>query len=210
MLLDFIFKGGPVMLPIILGSVIGFAIVIEKYWMFRVIDNFDSHNFVQTIFKHLKKGEKDKAVALCDKNISFPLSAVLKIGIERRALHTDRLEKVLEQVGNNEIGKLEKKMGILASIVSIEPLLGFLGTITGLIRAFMTWEKAGADVTVNMLAGGMYEAMITTAAGLIIAIPLFLCYNYFVSRIKYIGNETTNYVVQLLELLGESSHENKR
>jgi biopolymer transport protein ExbB len=99
--------------------------------------------------------------------------------------------------------KIEKYLGALASVISIEPLLGFLGTITGLIKAFMAWEHAGANITVNALASGIYQAMITTAAGLIVAIPLFLCYNYFVSRIKYISNELTNHSIQFLELIIE-------
>ena len=121
----------------------------------------------------------------------------------RSKLAPDRLEKILEQAGNNQILKMERYLGALVAVVSIEPLLGFLGTITGLIRAFMSWEKAGADVTVSLLASGMYEAMITTAAGLIIAIPLYLCYTYFVSHIKYVANEMTNHCVQLIEVLNE-------
>jgi biopolymer transport protein ExbB len=117
------------------------------------------------------------------------------------------LEKILEQVGNNQIQKLEKRLGALATITSIEPLMGFLGTITGLIRAFMSWEQAGANVTVNSLASGIYEAMITTAVGLIVAVPLFLCYNYFIGRIKVIANDLTNHAIQLSELLAEERTE---
>jgi biopolymer transport protein ExbB len=116
---------------------------------------------------------------------------------------------VLEQAGNNQVQKLEKFLGALVSIIGIEPLLGFLGTITGLIRAFMSWERAGANVTVSVLAGGIYEAMITTAAGLIIAIPLYLCYNYFISRIKFISNELSNHSIQLLEVIAETKEGSK-
>jgi len=98
----------------------------------------------------------------------------------------------------------------LVSISSIEPLLGFLGTITGLIRAFMSWEQAGPNVTVSALAAGIYEAMITTAAGLIIAIPLYLCYNYFMSRIKVTANELTNHAIQLLEVIAEMNKDGRR
>ena len=88
-------------------------------------------------------------------------------------------------------------------MVGVEPLLGFLGTILGLIQAFMAWEKFSTSVTVSQLAGGIYQAMITTAAGLLVAIPFYLCYNYFVSRIKYVANELTNHSVQLVELITE-------
>jgi biopolymer transport protein ExbB len=146
---------------------------------------------------------------LCEQNIDFPLAVVFKLGIERRSLPSQRLEKIMEQAGNNQVQKLEKRLGALASVIGIEPLLGFLGTITGLIRAFMSWEQAGANITVNVLALGIYEAMITTAAGLIVAIPFYLCYNYFISRIKYISLDLNNHGVQLLEVISELKDEVK-
>jgi len=190
------------MWPIAAGSIIGFTIVIVKFWAFRQM-RLNVFEFVQEIFKELKAGKTDKALELCNKYKHNPLAAVFKIGIERRELPLGRLEKILEQAGNNQIQKLERFIGALVSIIGIEPLLGFLGTITGLIRAFMSWEKAGADITVNALASGIYEAMITTAAGLMVAIPLYLCHNYFISRIKFIANDLTNHCIQLLEVIAE-------
>ncbi|MFA5147817.1 MAG: MotA/TolQ/ExbB proton channel family protein [Candidatus Omnitrophota bacterium] len=201
-MLDIIIKGGPVMAPIILGSVVGFAIVVEKFLELRNL-KMDSFGFIQEVFHCLKANRIQMALDLCDENAKYPIAAVFKVGIERRYLAPQRLEKVMEQVGNNQVLKIEKYLGAMASIISIEPLLGFLGTITGLIKAFMAWEHAGANITVNALAAGIYQAMITTAAGLIIAIPLFLCYNYFVSRIKYMSNELTNHSIQFLELIIE-------
>ncbi|MDP2905444.1 MAG: MotA/TolQ/ExbB proton channel family protein [Candidatus Omnitrophota bacterium] len=201
-MLNLFLKGGPVMWPIAAGSVIGFTIVLVKLWAFRQM-RINVFEFVQDIFKELKANKTDKALELSNKYKHNPLAAVFKIGIERRGLPSARLEKILEQAGNNQIQKLEKFTGALVSIIGIEPLLGFLGTITGLIRAFMSWENAGANITVNALAGGIYEAMITTAAGLIVAIPLYLCHNYFISRIKFIANDLTNHCIQLLEVIAE-------
>lgn len=163
----------------------------------------NNHEFMQQIFKIIKNKRFFEAQQLCDENINFPIASIIKIGIERRSLAPERLEKVLEQAGNNQMQKLEKYLGFLATIIAIEPLLGFLGTITGLIRAFMSWEHAGANITVNALAAGIYEAMITTAAGLIVAIPLYSFYNYFINRIKYIANDLTNYAIQFIEVLSE-------
>ncbi|MFY9402999.1 MAG: MotA/TolQ/ExbB proton channel family protein [Candidatus Omnitrophota bacterium] len=199
----FIIKGGPVMLPIILGSIVGFAIVIERLWVFRGM-RLNLFDFVQSIFRNIKEGKKEEAILICQKYAYHPLAVLFRIGIERRNLPLERLEKVLEQAGNNQVQRLEKYLGALVTIVGIEPLLGFLGTITGLIKAFMSWERAGANVTVSLLAAGIYEAMITTAAGLIVAIPLYLCYNYFISRIKYVSNDLSNYSVQLLEVIAEA------
>ncbi|MHB8155518.1 MAG: MotA/TolQ/ExbB proton channel family protein [Candidatus Omnitrophota bacterium] len=200
-----IVKGGPVMVPIILGSIVGWALVFERIWVFRRIRTVNSYAFVQEIFRNIKSGNTKSAMQLCEENIKHPIAAVFKVGIERRLLPVGRLEKILEQAGNNQIEKLEKFLGAIASIISIEPLLGFLGTITGLIKAFMSWERAGANISVNVLAGGIYEAMITTAAGLIVAIPLFLFYNYFINRIKHISNSLNNHAIQLIELFSESN-----
>jgi len=202
-MLNLIIKGGPVMLPIILGSILGLAIVIERIIVLISLNSINGFEFVQQIFRNLKSDKIQAASNLCEENIKFPIAAIFKVGIERRSLPSDRLEAVLEQAGNNQVQRLEKRLGALATIIAIEPLLGFLGTITGLIRAFMSWEKAGANVTVNLLAGGIYEAMITTAAGLIIAIPLYLFYNYFINSIKYVSNDLTNHSIQLIEILSE-------
>ena len=199
-----IVKGGPVMVPIIIGSIIGWALVLERLWVFRRMRTVDSYEFVQEIFRNIKSGNTKSAMQLCEEKIKHPIAAVFKVGIERRLLPVDRLEKILEQAGNNQIERLEKFLGAIASIIYIEPLLGFLGTITGLIKAFMSWEHAGANITVNALAGGIYEAMITTAAGLIIAIPLYLFYNYFINRIKHISNSLNNHAIQLIELFSET------
>ena len=197
-----IFKGGPIMAPIILGSIFGLAIIVEKFWELKSL-KMDSFKFIQEVFHCLKANRIQMALDLCEENVRYPVAAVFKIGIERRYMAPQRLEKIMEQVGNNQIQRIERYLGALASIISIEPLLGFLGTITGLIRAFMAWEHAGANITVSALAAGIYQAMITTAAGLIIAIPFYLCYNHFVSRIKYMSNELTNHSVQLIELITE-------
>jgi len=195
-------KGGPVMWPIFIASIIGFALVLVKFWDFRQMQ-LNSFEFVREIFIKLSTGDAQDALILCREQKRHPLAAVFSIGIERRDLPSDRLEKIIEQAGNNQIHKMEKYLGTLASIIGIEPLLGFLGTITGLIRAFMSWEKAGSNITVNLLAGGIYEAMITTAAGLMVAIPLFLCHNYFVSRIKFAANDLNNHGIQLIEAIEE-------
>jgi biopolymer transport protein ExbB len=205
----FIVKGGPVMIPIILGSIIGLAIILEKLWTFNRL-KINTAAFAEEVFQNIRANKVQKAVWLCDHHIEHPLAVVLKTGIERRVSSPERLEKILEQVGNTQIQRLEKRLGGLASIISIEPLLGFLGTITGLIKAFMSWETAGANVTVSVLAMGIYEAMITTAAGLIVSIPYYLCYNYFISRTKYIATEMNEYSTQFIDMLVDSKESDEK
>lgn len=199
---NFIVKGGPVMVPIILGSVFGLAIVLEKLWLFKRFKT-DAGQFSEELFKYVREKNLKRAAWFCDQHPEYPLSRVLRVGLEKISLPADRLEKFLEHEGNRQVQRLEKRMGALASIVAIEPLLGFLGTITGLIKAFMTWEQAGANITVNALAQGIYEAMLTTAAGLMVAIPFFLFYNYFISRIKYLAAELNDYASEFVEVAGE-------
>lgn len=192
------------MIPIILGSIVGLAIIIEKFWHLKNI-RMDMGLFSQEIFNDLRENRAKKAIEACNNNIDYPLPAIFKTAIENKDLPIYDLEKLIERSGNNEVQKLEKYMNGLISIVSIEPLLGFLGTIVGLIRAFMAWEKAGANITVSVLAAGIYEAMLTTAAGLIVAIPYFLIYNYFVSRLRRVSFQLNDYSSQMIHVLGESS-----
>ncbi|MCM8763358.1 MAG: MotA/TolQ/ExbB proton channel family protein [Candidatus Omnitrophica bacterium] len=205
---DFIFKGGPVMIPLILGSILGLAIIIEKLIVLNRI-KMDAEGFVQDIIRFIRRGDFNAALNLCYQNSQYPLPRIFKVGIEKRNLPRYDIEKLLERLGNKEIQELEKRLGGLISIIGISPLLGFLGTITGLIRAFMAWEKAGSNITVNALASGIYQAMITTAAGLSIAVPYYLIYNYLVSRIKYISYELTDYSLQLIEVLNEPKKESR-
>lgn len=205
---EFIVKGGPLMAPIILGSIIGLAIILEKIWTLQRL-KINTAAFAEEIFQNLKADKIQKAVWICDHHIEHPLAAVLKVGIERRGAASDRLEKMMEQAGSMQVQRLEKRLGGLASIISIEPLMGFLGTITGLIKAFMSWEAAGANVTVSVLALGIYEAMISTAAGLSVAIPCYLCYNYLISRIKYITAEMNEYSAQLIDLIAETKNKSE-
>lgn len=200
-----IIKGGPVMIPIILGSILGLAIIIDKLWtLFRI--RMDAEKFTSTIISKVRAGHFDEAVAICSRNMRYPVAVTLRAGIEKRRLEPHEIEKVLERVGNSQVKNLERYIGGLISIIGIEPLLGFLGTITGLIRAFMVWEKAGSNITVSQLASGIYEAMITTAAGLIIAVPYYLICNYIISRIKYVSYELSDSSMQLVEALAEVKH----
>ena len=195
-------KGGPVMIPILLGSVLGLAIIIYKLWMLFSI-RIDAASFSDQVIERVRAGDYREAQALCDQKARYPIARTLKAGLLKRALPPHEIEKTLERVGNGEVKTLEKYIGGLISIVGIEPLLGFLGTITGLIKAFMIWEKAGAAVTVSQLASGIYEAMITTATGLAVAVPFYLICNFIISRVKYISFELSDNSMRLAEAMGE-------
>ncbi len=200
-----IIKGGPVMIPIIFGSILGLAIIICKLWQLYGI-RMDAGKLTEGVISRVRLKRYDEAIRYCSDNVRYPLAVTLKAGLEKRALASHEIEKVLERAGNTQVKELEKYIGGLISIIGIEPLLGFLGTITGLIKAFMTWEKAGSNITVSQLAAGIYEAMITTAAGLIVAVPFYLICNFIISRIKYISYELSDSSMQLVETIAEAKH----
>jgi len=190
------------MYAILLISVLGLAIIIEKLWMLMRV-RIDAGKFSQKIFALLKSKKYSEAIEICGKHKRFPIANVFRAGIEKRALPLSELDRLLERIGNSEIKNLERHIGGLISVIGIAPLLGFLGTITGLIKAFMAWEQAGSNITVSALATGIYEAMITTAAGLSVAVPYYLICNFIISRNKYIAYEISDYSMQLAEILSQ-------
>lgn len=190
------------MYPILLASILGLAIIIEKLLQLFSI-RADLQKFSKNIFNLLKERKYDRAIELCKKT-KHPIGPVFKAGIEKRSLPVSEMDRTLERVGVSEMKKFEKHIGGLISVIGIEPLLGFLGTITGLIKAFMAWEQAGSNITVSALASGIYEAMITTAAGLTVAVPFYLICNFIISRHKYISYELSDYAMELVEVLSES------
>jgi len=208
MFFSLIVKGGPVMIPIILLSIVGLAIILERFWtLWRIRLNIPQ--FAQEIFLYLEKGQYKRALERCEK-VRHPIADVFRLGILNRTLKQADIESMMEREGDEQIQYLERYLGALLIILGVEPMLGFLGTITGLIRAFMTWEHLGADITVSGLAAGIYEAMITTAAGLIVAIPCFVIYHLLIGKVKSHAQEISYYGNELLEVLAGSKEGGER
>jgi biopolymer transport protein ExbB len=199
MFIDLIIKGGPIMIPIIALSIIGLALILERIWTLWKI-RLDIPPFAQEIFLHMERGHFQKALERCEK-VKHPIADVFKLGILNRTLKREELEGMLEREGNEQIQYLERYLGALIIIIGVEPMLGFLGTIVGLIKAFMAWEQLGANITVSALASGIYQAMITTAGGLIVAIPYFVIYHLIVGKIKNHAQEMTYYGNELIDIL---------
>jgi biopolymer transport protein ExbB len=202
MFVSLIIKGGPVMIPIILGSVIALAIILERFWtLWRIRLNIPQ--FAQEIFLYMERKQFQKAMDRCAK-VRHPVADVFKLGIVNRDLRREEVEAMMEREGDEQIQYLERYLGALVIIIGVEPMMGFLGTIVGLIQAFMTWEQMGTNITVNALAAGIYQAMITTAAGLIVAIPGFILYHLIMGKIKSHAQEMTYYANELLDLLSQT------
>jgi len=202
MFISLIIKGGPIMIPIIALSVIALAIILERFWtLWKIRIHFQQ--FSQEIFLYLERGLFQKALERCEK-VKHPIADVFKLGILNRALKREELEAMMEREGEEQIQYLERYLGALLIIIGVEPMLGFLGTIVGLIKAFMTWEQLGTNITVSALAAGIYQAMITTAAGLSIAIPAYILYHLIVGKIKSHAQEMSYYGNELIDILARS------
>ena len=202
-MVELIVKGGWVMVPILLGSIAALALVLERvvyFWKTRL----DTAAFSEGIFSLVEKGSIKEATSICQ-TTRHPLAAVFRAGLERADEDPAELDRVMEREGTRQVALAETNLNYLVLVVGVEPLLGFLGTILGLIQAFRVWENFSETVTVSQLAGGIYQAMITTAAGLIIAIPYFVIYNIFLSRVNRLTHDINHYGDGLVSLLARSN-----
>jgi biopolymer transport protein ExbB len=197
-----IIQGGWVMIPIILGSVLALAFVLERVWFFISIRT-DVAKFASEMASLLRTGHAADAIELCHKT-KHPIARVFEAGLSHVQEESDEIERVMEREGNRQIGRVEKNLNYLVVIIGIEPLLGFLGTILGLIQAFMAWEKFSTSVTVANLAAGIYQAMITTAAGLIVAIPYFVIYNIFLGKVNAVAQDINHYGDEFLGVIAKA------
>ncbi len=196
---NIIVKGGWVMVPIILGSIIAFGLTFERgmlLWKIRL----DVRKFTDDILFLLNKDDFNQAQVLC-RNTPHPIGKVFGAGLEHRDEDPREIERIMEHEGNRQIARLEKNMTAFMTIIGVEPLLGFLGTILGLIQAFMAWETHASSVTVEQLAAGIYQAMITTAGGLLVAIPYYVVYNFFTGRINDAARDMNHHGEELLRAL---------
>ena len=195
----FIVKGGPVMIPIIILSIVALTIIFAKFWelwRFRLRLN----NLTNKLYNLVQDGNISGALK-ASREDATSLGRVFESALIHRTQERSELTRRLERFGGDVVADLESYMGALATIIGVEPMLGFLGTIVGLIKAFMNWETMGDRITINLLAGGIYEAMITTAAGLIVAIPYYLIYNHLVTKVGKLTRLTEERTEEFVDLV---------
>ena len=201
---EFMQKGGPIMWPILLCSVIAFAIVIERLIRLRQ-EQIDTKSFMEQISKSIKRNKIMEALDLCDRT-GGPIATILKAGILKHDRVRSEVREAIEDAGIHELPRLERNLPVLATVAHIAPLLGLLGTVTGLVKAFQVIEtKATALNPVNPgdLAGGIWEALLTTVFGLVVAIPTLVAYNYLVSRVDGFVLDMERSATDLINILGE-------
>ncbi len=194
---DLFLKGGLLMWPILLCSIVSITIILERSYCFYHARN-KIPNISSRVRGLLKDGKTEEALNLCEET-SGPVAHILAIGIHIRHKNTDEKDKLISHAGSKIIRQLDKHLRGLAVIVNAATLLGLLGTVTGMIKAFMKIQELGGRVDASVLAGGIWEALITTAAGLFVAIPTLVAYHYFEGRVDDINNQMKDAAAELLE-----------
>jgi len=199
---DLINKGGPMMYLIVLASILALGVVIERIYALNKA-RIDADKFMDGILGVLKRNKIIEAVEMCNKTPG-PVAHIIKAGILKHDRSRPEIKEAVEEAAELEIPRLEKHLPILATIAHITPLLGLLGTVTGMIRSFQIIQaKAASMVPVNPgdLAGGIWEALLATVAGLSVAIPAYVAYNYLTSQVDGFVYDMEKSAMDLVNLL---------
>ena len=189
------------MWPLLIMSIIAVAVIFERIWVLRKA-KINVNEFLAKVRKSLivNKSIRD-AIKVCEQ-YRGPVASIMKAGLLKYGQPKEDIEKTIETAALYEMGRLEKRLVILASIANIAPLLGFFGTVTGMIKSFDALAEAGLS-NPGLVAAGISEALITTAAGLAVAMPVQLAYNYLTSRINKAVRDIETSTNMLLETFGE-------
>ena len=194
-------KGGWVMLPIVILSVVAVYIFFERYFAVNKASQIDT-NFMNRIKDYIHDGKVENALTLCQ-SYSNPTARMIEKGIQRIGRPLADINGAIENTGKLEIYKLEKGLPTLATVAGGAPMIGFLGTVMGMIRAFVDMASAGNNIDVSLLSRGIYTALITTVAGLIVGIVAYFAYNILVARVEKVVNKLEANTTEFLDLLNE-------
>mgnify|MGYP001077337714 CR=1 FL=1 len=196
-------KGGFIMIPIVLLSLVTIYIFVERLLVLRDAARQDN-TFMQRIKDYIHAGDVESALNLCKKNPT-PVARLIEKGITRLGRPMNDVLVAIENVGNIEVAKLERRFTWIATTAGGAPMLGFLGTVTGMVSAFYSMAAAGeADITT--LSSGIYEALVTTVAGLVVGIIALFAYNYLVSRVNTVVNQLEASTMEFMDLLNEPAN----
>ena len=199
LIIDLIIDSWPIMLPLFVLSIIAVYIWAERYSAIQKASKIDS-SFMASLKNSVSQGKLDEAKQLCAAS-NTPVGRMLHKGISRLGRPLRDISTSIENVSNLEISNMEKNLSILATISGAAPMIGFLGTVIGMIVAFHEMASAGGNIDVEMLSKGIYTAMTTTVAGLIVGIIAFIAYNYLVSKVDKVVFMLEAKTTEFLDLL---------
>jgi biopolymer transport protein ExbB len=200
-LLSLILQGGYMMIPIFILSVVAVYIYVERHRTISRAAKMPS-GFMENIKRMVADGDLSGAKVLCQQS-DTPIGRMIGKGLSRIGIPLKNIEVSIENVGRIEIYNLEKNLSLLATISGAAPMIGFLGTVTGMIRAFISIAQEEGAVSPKLLSAGIYEAMLTTAAGLFVGIIAYLGYNYLVTRVQKIVHNMEFTSIDFIDLLQE-------
>lgn len=195
---DMATKGGWIMVVLALLSVLCVYIFVERIVVIRKASKVDPV-FMDRIHDYVKTDELKSAINYC-RITNTPAANMIEKGIERIDRPASEVQAALENAGNLEVAKLEKGLSVMATISSGAPMIGFLGTVLGMVKAFWEMANAGNNIDITLLSGGIYEAMITTVGGLIVGIIAMFAYNYLVSRVNDVANVLEAQTLSFMDL----------
>lgn len=204
-LIEMATKGGWLMLVLLLLSIIAIYIFGKKWWLIHQAGKIDS-NFMRDIRDYIHEGKLKSAVSLCEKYDS-PVARLVEKGISRIGRPLSDIQTSIENTGNTEVARLEKGLPILATIAGGAPMIGFLGTVLGMVQAFFNMAQAGNNIDITLLSSGIYTAMITTVGGLIVGILAYFGYNYLTSNISDLVFKMESATIDFMDLLHEPAED---
>jgi len=195
-------KGGWIMIPIAILSIIAIYIFIERYFAIKKASKVNP-SFMENITKSIQGGNVDEALTIC-KSTTGPLARMIEKGVSRIGKSLEDINVAIENVGRLEIVKLERGLSTLASVSGGAPMIGFLGTVMGMIRAFYDMATVeGGNINVQVLSNGIYTAMVTTVAGLIVGIIAYFAYNILVAKVDKVVNNLEAKSTEFMDILNE-------
>lgn len=199
--IDLAIKGGFMMIPILLSSVVAVYVFVERILTINKA-NRSPEAFVGKIKELVLKGDISGARMLCAQ-LDSPIARMIEKGVSRIGSPLKNIEASIENVGKIELFKLEKNLGILATVSGAAPMMGFLGTVIGMVEAFIAIAQEEGSVSPKLLSSGIYTAMITTVAGLVVGIMAYLAYNYLVTRVSKVVHRMEYSSIDFIDLLQE-------
>ena len=202
-LIEMAVKGGWLMLVLLLLSIMAIYIFGNKWWMIRKAGQIN-RNFMRDIRDLIHDGKIKSAIELC-RRYDSPVARLVEKGIERIGRPLQDIQTAVENTGSVEVARLEKGLPTLATIAGGAPMIGFLGTVTGMIQAFFKMSTAGNNIDITLLSGGIYEAMVTTVGGLFVGIIAYFGYNFLTSQISNLVFKMERATIEFIDMLHEPS-----
>ena len=191
--------GGPLMWVLLALSFLAIYLIGRKWWMIKNASKIDPH-FMQDIRDYMNEGKTKSAITLCGK-YDNPVARMVETGIHRLGRRMSDIQNAIENSGNVEVARLEKGLPLLATIAGGAPMIGFLGTVLGMVKAFFNMSKAGNNIDITLLSDGIYTAMLTTVGGLIVGIIAYFGYNWLTSQISDLVYKMESSTLEFIDIV---------